>query len=203
MANFNIPADCAVDHFFGIVNAVDWFYSFSDDSSVHAAGAARVDALEAYATARGGLYAKIYADRVAYNRQLIAGNSAAARQPQLKDYVRVVAADVPQIPSVRFASKEQIAAYLAARIDDNALLGREFNMGEIKGELAKTMLRDFEETRLYDANICRVFRIRDLVVFAPAKGAHGACYCIKSGGKRIEAFASPGYFRAYMLKYYF
>lgn len=202
MANFNIPVDCTVEHFYGIVHAMDWFYGFSDDSSVFIAGSERAAEVEKYAAVRGGLYVKIYQDRIAYNRQLTSGNSN-ARQPQLKDYVRVVAADVPQIPSVRYASKEQIAAYLGARVDDNALLGREFNMGEIKGDLAKTMLRDFEEQRLYDANICRVFRIRDLVVFAPAKGARGACYCIKSAGKRIEAFASPAYFRAYMLKYYF
>ena len=109
MANFNIPMDCTVDHFFGIIHAMDWFYGFSDDTSVFLAGRERAAEVEKYAAVRGGLYAKIYQDRIAYNRQLTSGNTN-ARQPQLKDYVRVVAADVPQIQSVRFASKEQIAA---------------------------------------------------------------------------------------------
>ena len=57
MANFNIPMDCTVDHFFGIIHAMDWFYGFSDDTSVFLAGRERAAEVEKYAAVRGGLRA--------------------------------------------------------------------------------------------------------------------------------------------------
>lgn len=203
MAMFTIAQDITVEGFFSVVSNADWFYGFSDDLSVFKSGEQKCDTIEAFAKQKGGVYLKIFLDYQAYNSKLTGSSSATARQPQWKDYAVRTDVTKPTIASVRHATREQIAEYLAARADDNVELGKELEAGEMAGRDAAIAIKKFSDERLYDANIARVIRIKDLAVFTPAKGQHGACYAIKEGRGRIDAFPSPGYFRAFMLKYYF
>jgi hypothetical protein len=202
MATFTIAPDIQLDGFFSLVNNNDWFYGFSDDLSVFKYGKQKADVIEAFAKEKGGLWLRIYQDQIAYNNKLTSGNSATARQPQWKDYERSDAPK-PTIQSVRHASKEQVAEYLAARSDDNVAVGKELQSGEITGELGRNMVEHFLDEQLYDPTIVRAVRIRDLVVFTPAKGQPGHCYAVKAGRTRIDVFTSPAHFRAYVLKYYY
>lgn len=202
MASFTIPANASPEHFFGVLASVDWFYGFSDSASVFRAGKEMADSVEAFAKGKGGVYARMYSDRIAYVNKLSAGRETQAREPQLKDYIRSDV-PIPTIASVRFASKEEIAAYLSLRIDDNVQVGKEITNGEVYGEEGKKLVKLFLNNRLYDPKITRALRVRDMIVYAPTKGQAGACYVTKTGRDRIDVFSTPAHFRAYVLKYYY
>lgn len=202
MASFTIPPTASPEHFFGVLASVDWYYGFSDSASVFRAGAETANAIEAFAKRKGGMYMRMYADRIAYVSKVTSGHAAQAREPQLKDYIRSDV-PIPTIASVRHASKEEISTYLSLRIDDNVAVGKELANGEVYGEEGMKMVRLFLENHIYDPAITRVIRVRDMVVYVPTKGQPGACYVTKEARSRIDVFRSPAHFRAYFLKYYY
>ncbi len=154
MASFTIPSDASPEHFFGVLASVDWYYGFSDSASVFRAGAETANAVEAFAKGKGGMYMRMYADRIAYVSKVTSGHAAQAREPQLKDYIRSDV-PIPTIASVRHASKEEISTYLSLRIDDNVAVGKELANGEVYGEEGMKMVRLFLDNHIYDPAITR------------------------------------------------